>query len=316
MIKYDSKQLTICIPTLNRYEKLKDTLGVLLTSKIANIEILVSDNGSTDETWSYLSALKDERLTVSRNSENIGFTGNILKLLELSHTNFVLFMSDEDYVCIEGLKNILSSDSFNADTGIVYPSVMHEKKKSYYYKYSDSIFSKSKAINRFVLSHSYMSGMIFNKNFISIEKFKNATLNEDVVLYPHEIIAYMILSEGGKLISKSIPIAYQGEAEESEAITKYKYYEYKERLKLFQQYNRVIHKLNFDKKYSNIFFRKMSIVAACVLVDEVLNKGNSKKDYLKEVYSLKCSVLFDFQFLFYAFAFFVKRKLKPINKSA
>ncbi len=315
MINNTEKRLTVCIPTLNRCEKLRKTLGSLLAHEEKNIDILVSDNGSTDETWAYLTSLDDKRLRISRNSKNIGFTGNILKLLELSETDFILLMSDEDYVCSENLGELLSSNLFSSSVGVIYPSVLHENKQSYYYNYSDTTWEKNKALNKFVLSHSYMSGMIFNKTFINIEKFKSATLNEDVVLYPHEIMAYMILCEGGSLISLSSAIAIQGEAEESEAITKYKYYEYQERVKLFRQYSRVVYELGYERKSSNIFYRKMSIVAACVLVDEVINKGNSSFSYLKEMFSLKCSRLFNFQFLFYSFAFFIKRKIKPIQKN-
>ena len=306
-------KLTVCIPTLNRCDNLKKTLGNLLNSKLESISILVSDNGSNDGTWEYLKSINDNRLTISRNSENIGFTGNILKLLELSETDFVLFMSDEDFVLTDNLNTLISSNVFNNEIGIVYSGVLHSNNDTFYYKYNKRLWDKEKAMNKFILSHSYMSGMIFNKKYLDLDRFKNTTLSEDVVLYPHEIMAYMILCNGGKLYTESLSIVRQGEAEESEAITKYRYYEYKERLKLFNQYNRIVDKLDYGTLPSRIFYKKMSIIAACVFIDEVVAKKIKPREYLTELFSLNCGMLFKLQFMGYTIAVLGKRTLNQFK---
>lgn len=310
MINNIETKLTICIPTLNRCEKLKETLGALLAYEGKGIEILVSDNGSTDETWSYLTSLDDNRLSVSRNNENIGFTGNILKLLELSKTDFILLMSDEDFVLVENIEALIEKGSFSDDVGVFYAGVLNEDGSSFYYKYKKKKWIGKSALNKAVLSHSYMSGIIFNKKFINIDKFTSSIVAERVVLYPHEIIAYMILCEGGGLVTEPIPIAKQGDEEESEAIVKYNYSEYKERLKLFKQYNKIVSDLNYGRVKSRVFYRKMAIIASCVFVDEVLVRKVKPYQYLSEVFSLNCGFLFKYKFIIYSIAVFIKRKIK------
>lgn len=308
-----SAKLTICIPTFNREQCIKSTLEHLLKIDSREVEILVSDNCSDDNTWNYLNSISDSRLTISRNSSNIGFTGNMLKLIELSKTDAVMFMSDEDYVILDNVSKIVDTLSSNEDFGVYYPSVLHESKKSYYYKYRKLNLEKYCALNKVVLSHSYMSGMIINRKFLDIDKFVDVTRKEDVVLYPHEIMVYMILFEGGKLITDPTPIAYQGEAEESEALIKYNYSEYKERIKLFKQYNRVVSKLKYDVVSQNIFYKKMSIIAACVLVDEVLRKKVNPKEYISEINNLDCRWQFKVRFFVYSLAVMMKRAVNKVK---
>ncbi|AAW84682.1 glycosyltransferase [Aliivibrio fischeri ES114] len=301
--------ITVCIPTFNRCESLKKTLGHLLSSKSISFSVVVSDNASEDDTWEYLNSLDDTRLIISRNETNIGFTGNILKVLELSPTDFILFMSDEDFVILENIEEIIRTN-IDDDVGVFYGGVLHENNSTYYYKYNKKTWKKKEALNKVVLSHSYMSGMIFNKKYLDLNKFNTSIADEDVVLYPHEIMVYMILCNGGKLVTDSLPIAKQGEAVESEAIIKYKYYEYNERLKLFKQYCRVVSNLDYGLIESRIFFKKMAIIASCVFVDEVLIKKIKPKQYLSEIFSLNCGWLFKLQFVTYSSAVFLMRKLK------
>ena len=309
-MKNEKPLLTVCIPTYNRLDNLKVSLKNILDSDKTNFSVLVSDNASTDGTWEYLKTIQDERLVISRNSENIGFSGNIFQLLKLSKTNFVIFISDEDFLSTSSLSELISSNELSADVGVIYPSVKLEDKKNLYYKYKDKKWRNKAAMNRFFLGHAYISGIIFNKSFIDFNKVENAILDENVVLYPHEIITYMILCNGGNLITKSMVIVRQGEAEESYLFNKYKYTDYNARLDLFKHYKRVVSKLNYNKTYSSVFYRKMSIIAAFVFVDLFFNKKSEIKPFVKGLFSIKLGFLFNLFFLMYVPAVFLKRKLK------
>ena len=92
-----SHNLTIAIPTYNRSAVIGCNLMQLLATDLA-VDIIVSDNGSSDETSTILSQFTDARLTINRNDSNLGFTGNMLKLIELAKTDFIFFISDEDIV--------------------------------------------------------------------------------------------------------------------------------------------------------------------------------------------------------------------------
>lgn len=95
--------LSVCIPTYNRGEKVLSLLQ-FLSSEINgsdfydDIEILVSDNCSTDNTQEVVSEYINgsELFVYNRNEENLGLIGNLHKLVELSKGDYVWFMGDDD----------------------------------------------------------------------------------------------------------------------------------------------------------------------------------------------------------------------------
>lgn len=62
-MKYNQqKDISVIIPVFNAAVSIGDLVQTLLSETTLNIEIIVVDDGSTDGTWSVLSAITDERL--------------------------------------------------------------------------------------------------------------------------------------------------------------------------------------------------------------------------------------------------------------
>ena len=102
--------LSICIPTYNRKEKVIKLLNYLIRESVfmdERIEVIVSDNCSTDNTYEELGLFnKNNSLAIQivKNKENLGLTGNILRLAEEAKGKFVWFLGDDD-IYHEGLVN-------------------------------------------------------------------------------------------------------------------------------------------------------------------------------------------------------------------
>lgn len=92
--------LTIGIPTFNRSEFLEENLTLLAQQQHESVMILVSDNGSTDDTRNVVERFKNvmPNLIYHRNEQNIGFDGNMIKLYELARTPYIWFLSDDDFI--------------------------------------------------------------------------------------------------------------------------------------------------------------------------------------------------------------------------
>lgn len=93
------KLLSILIPTYNRVDKLKKLLNCLEMDgafKNEKIEIVISDNCSTDSTWDVLSSLTYNSVIVHRNESNIGLIGNVKTLLAMAKGDYVWLMGDDD----------------------------------------------------------------------------------------------------------------------------------------------------------------------------------------------------------------------------
>ena len=95
---------TIAIPVYNRSELIKYSLESALSQDISNIEILVVDNCSTDDTWELLNSYKDSRLRLIRNESNIGMFGNFNRCLELATGKYLRILCSDDYLENKSLK--------------------------------------------------------------------------------------------------------------------------------------------------------------------------------------------------------------------
>jgi glycosyltransferase involved in cell wall biosynthesis len=95
--------LTIAIPTYERASRLRDCLDSILKqcdgSVGAQIEIVVSDNGSTDGTAPMLLEYASTRgVRVRRNPTNIGMDLNLIEATRMATGEFIWWMGDDDRI--------------------------------------------------------------------------------------------------------------------------------------------------------------------------------------------------------------------------
>ena len=95
------KLLTIIVPTYNRsnhLERLLQTLRTELDELHDTVDVLVSDNASTDRTPLLLESLKVEwpALIVRRNHSNLGADGNFCECIDRVETRYCWFIGDDD----------------------------------------------------------------------------------------------------------------------------------------------------------------------------------------------------------------------------
>ena len=90
--------ITIAIPTFNRASWLKDCVVSALSQSYRDIEVVISDNASTDETVRLLNELHDRRLRVIRQDRNIGLIPNFNACLAEAKGDYIVFLPDDDRV--------------------------------------------------------------------------------------------------------------------------------------------------------------------------------------------------------------------------
>ncbi len=91
-------KVSIIIPTYNRAYIIEKSLEYVLNQDYQDLEIIISDNCSTDNTYDVVAKyLKDERVRYFKNSENLGLVGNYnISLKEYASGDFVMFVPDDD----------------------------------------------------------------------------------------------------------------------------------------------------------------------------------------------------------------------------
>ncbi len=101
--------LSICIPTFNRGDKVYNLVTSILQSPNEDIEVLVLDNCSTDDTYNLLTSINDRRLTYCRNDENIGGIINPLKAITLANGQFAFLCLDKDGINHNFINKLIES---------------------------------------------------------------------------------------------------------------------------------------------------------------------------------------------------------------
>lgn len=90
--------LSICIPTYNRLGSVLPLVRRLLSSPSHEIEVVVSDNQSTDDTLGSLAKITDPRLVVTRNEINRGALFNQVNVLLLGRGTYSVLLLDKDSI--------------------------------------------------------------------------------------------------------------------------------------------------------------------------------------------------------------------------
>ena len=105
MINNNSLPLvSICIPTYNASTSILDTLQCVINQTYKNIEIIICDNCSTDNTVELIRELSDSRINLSINNENLGMVGNFNMVLSRANGTYVKLLCADDIItndCVE-----------------------------------------------------------------------------------------------------------------------------------------------------------------------------------------------------------------------
>ncbi len=92
----DSQKLTIVIPTRERCDTLQATLKTCVTQDYANLEIIVSDNFSQDNTREVVRSFDDNRIRYINTGKRVGMSTNWEFALSHVTDGYVTYIGDDD----------------------------------------------------------------------------------------------------------------------------------------------------------------------------------------------------------------------------
>jgi glycosyltransferase involved in cell wall biosynthesis len=117
-------KISVCVPTFNRAPLLRGCLDSLIAQTFRDIEILVSDNCSPDDTEAVVKSLTDPRIRYIRNSENIGFVRNINSIVSQATGDYVVVAHDDDVYLPEFLRREADLLDEHPSVGMVHCAAM------------------------------------------------------------------------------------------------------------------------------------------------------------------------------------------------
>ncbi|WFB35664.1 glycosyltransferase [Kiritimatiellota bacterium B12222] len=91
-----SPRVSILLPVYNSASSLKETLDSLLTQSFSDFELLVVDDGSTDQSSEILAACTDSRLRVLKNPERLRLAGALNRGMREARGELIARMDADD----------------------------------------------------------------------------------------------------------------------------------------------------------------------------------------------------------------------------
>jgi glycosyltransferase involved in cell wall biosynthesis len=88
--------VSICIPTYKGAAHLTRAIRSVLAQTYGDLELLIIDDNSPDETPAVVASFDDPRIRYLRNPQNLGAEGNWNKCLELAHGRYFKLLPQDD----------------------------------------------------------------------------------------------------------------------------------------------------------------------------------------------------------------------------
>lgn len=89
-------KFSICVPNYNYAKFIERTLRSALDQNYPEIEVLVSDNASTDDSVKVVESIGDRRLILRRNQCNVGFAGNLDRTVQMARGDRIILLPSDD----------------------------------------------------------------------------------------------------------------------------------------------------------------------------------------------------------------------------
>lgn len=156
-----NKLVSILIPVYNRENLIEETVQSALNQTYKNIEIIVVDNQSTDNTWEILQKLASqyERIKIFQNERNIGPVRNWKRCIDEANGEYGKILWSDDLIAPQFLEKTVPYLE-NEDVGFVFTGTEifingTDKKSSHYFIGETSLYE----------SEQYVNGVLFDENY-------------------------------------------------------------------------------------------------------------------------------------------------------
>ncbi|MDX2137863.1 MAG: glycosyltransferase family 2 protein [Chloroflexota bacterium] len=119
--------VSIGMPVYNGSNYLQEGLTALLSQTYTNLELIISDNASTDSTEAICRdfAARDSRVRYYRNDSNIGSHNNFKRVCELSSGKYFRWAAHDDLCSLDSVEKCVAVMENDPNIMLAYPEDFH-----------------------------------------------------------------------------------------------------------------------------------------------------------------------------------------------
>lgn len=243
--------LSFCIPTYNRASSVIKLVQCILALPDSDIEVIVLDNGSVDETLEELQKIKDSRFILQSNYINKGALFSMVNVFNYANGDYVIYSTDQDGVNISSLENFKLFLKENQSIECGFCAFSNDP------EFNNQIFGAGySAIEAVAYKGRHPTGYFFrNSSLKRLNLSENFSNYDRVHLFPLEFAFAEVALNGNSAIFASHTLFYPNK---SNSIAKLKsattlgtsknaFFSPDSRLKMAIRYSWHIHDLNLNK---------------------------------------------------------------------
>lgn len=198
--------ISVCIPAYNRAALLPSLLDSVLSQGFQDIEVVIAEDASPERDrirWvsENYAVIYPGRISYHENASNLGYDGNLRRLIELARGEYVLFMGNDDLLAEGALAAVAAAVRAHPDVGVLlrsYDSFIDDPTRPVQvFRYFDreSFFpAGERTIVTFFRRCVFISGMVVRRE----SAYRHATNRFDgTLLYQQHLVGQILASENG-----------------------------------------------------------------------------------------------------------------------
>lgn len=167
-------KISIIVPTYNTGDKIERLLDALMRQSYKNIEIIIVNDGSTDQTIPYVHRYRNDNRLILINQENKGVSGARNSGLRESTGEYITFIDSDDYINHDYINEMVKAanpctlciTSFCMNDVIIYPP--------------KNLSNKQEVITYFMRRWSVCGILFPRRMLLSAEFDENVQIAEDL----------------------------------------------------------------------------------------------------------------------------------------
>lgn len=204
-------KLSVCIPAYNRAALLPALLDSVFAQDFQSFEVVIAEDGSPERdairaVASDYAARHQGQVIYEENHLNLGYDGNLRRLIELSRGDYVLFMGNDDLMAPGALTAVSEAIQTYPQVGVILRSYASfntspdEVVQTFRYFDEDAFFPAGLAtITTFFRRCVFISGMVVRRESalsLGTNRF------DGTLLYQQHLVGKILARENGVYLTK------------------------------------------------------------------------------------------------------------------
>ncbi len=144
--------VSVCIPAYNNAAYIKETIDSILNQTYRNLELIICDDKSKDNTVEVIESIKDDRIRLYKNEKNLGMSGNWNNCLQKCTGEFIKLICADDMLAEDCLEKEVGALMKHPEAVLAESDTqlfdLNGKPKGFYKRYKTSGMTNGRKIAR------------------------------------------------------------------------------------------------------------------------------------------------------------------------